>query len=244
MTTTAVTNYANYDEFLARELELESDGFQLTPLRFAVEHRTRNFAGPDGQTMRQIRGVILKSQINRGYWKPGNPKPVCTSSDGIRGVDVNGTERQCAACPKNRFGTATRLNESGQVVPGRGKACKEMRRLLVLPNGYELPIILTVPPSSLRRFDEYASSLRMRRVPLIAIETTIRLEEAQADGMSFARLAFEAGDAVPREQVERLVALREEVLRRVDLSTVEDESEFGEPGEERVEEVPLDNIPF
>ena len=241
MTTTAVTNY---DELLAKELEIESDGFQLTPLRFAVEHRTRNFAGPDGQTLRQIRGVILKSQINRGYWKPGNPKPVCTSADGLKGIDASGVERQCATCPKNRFGTATRLNESGQVVPGRGKACKEMRRLLVLPTGYELPIILTVPPTSLKRFDEYASSLRMRRIPLISVETTIRLEEAQLqEGMSFAKMSFEAGDAVPREQIERLIGLREEILRRVDLTAV-DETEFGEPGEERVEEVPIDNIPF
>lgn len=241
MTTTAV---ANYDELLTKELEYESDGFQLTPLRFSVEHRTRNFASPDGQTMRTIKGVIMKSQINRGYWKAGNPKPVCTSADGIKGTDAAGNERVCARCPKNKYGTAKRIDENGQVVPGKGKACKEMRRLLVLPNGFELPIILSVPPSSLKRFDEYASSLRMRKVPLIGVETTIRLEEAQADGMSFARLAFEAGDPVPRERVEQLIAMREEILRHVDLAAVEDEAEFGEPGEERVEEVPLDDIPF
>jgi len=242
MTTTAV---AEYDELLARELEYEADGFQLTPLRFTVEHRTRNFAGPDGQTMRTVKGVILKSQINRGYWKPGNSKPVCTSSDGIKGVDVNGVERQCAKCPKNKYGTATRIDENGQVVPGKGKACKEMRRLLVLPDGFELPIILSVPPSSLKRFDEYASSLRMRKVPLVGVETTIRLEEASANGMSFARLAFEAGNAVPRERFAQLVAMRDEILKHVDLSSVENEAEFGEPGEGApVEEVPLDNIPF
>ena len=241
MTTTAV---ANYDELLTKELEYESEGFQLTPLRFSVEHRTRNFASPDGQTMRTIKGVIMKSQINRGYWKAGNPKPVCTSADGIKGTDAAGNERVCARCPKNKYGTATKIDENGQVVPGRGKACKEMRRLLVLPDGFELPIILSVPPSSLKRFDEYASSLRMRKVPLIGVETTIRLEEANANGMSFARLAFEAGDPVPRERVEQLIAMREEILRHVDLAAVEDEAEFGEPGEERVEEVPLDDIPF
>lgn len=54
----------------------------------------------------------------------GNTPPLCSSIDGIRGLDAGtGEVRSCRGCPHNEYGTAKK---------GRGKACKKKLDLLNL----------------------------------------------------------------------------------------------------------------
>ena len=54
----------------------------------------------------------------------------------------------CAECPLNQWGSGN----------GRGKACKDLRRLIVLVEGWSMPAIMTLPPTSVKAFDTYASA--------------------------------------------------------------------------------------
>lgn len=65
----------------------------------------------------------------------------------------------CAVCPKNAFKSAAN---------GRGKACRNARRLAVLLTDGKEPLdkaelmTLAVPPTSLKAFDKYVSSLAVK----------------------------------------------------------------------------------
>lgn len=217
------------EALLQQELEQDFQGFRITPIRVKVEHRAQVFSYPDGSTKRQLEGIILKSRIVRGYWKPNNPKPVCFSQDGITGIDAAENTHECSRCRNNQWGSAIKLGENGQPVQGRGKACKEMRRLLFLENGADLPVLFNVPPSSLKRFDAFATLLRSRRQPLIATRVIIRLIPANADGIPFAQMDFEAGEKVSEKNViQQLFAIRDVILQTVDIAEVS-EADLEEP---------------
>jgi hypothetical protein len=225
------------EALLQQELEQDFQGFRITPIRVKIEHRAQVFSFPDGSTKRSMEGIILKSQIIRGFWKPNNPKPVCASADGITGTDAVGNAHECMRCKNNQWGSAVKLDENGQPVQGKGKACKEMRRLLFLEDGADLPVMLNVPPSSLKRFDSFATLCRARKQPLIATRVVLRLIPANADGIPYAQINPEIKERVSdKEVLRRLFDVRDMMLRAVDFASV-DEADLEEPvGEAEVGE--------
>lgn len=100
-----------------------------------------------------LEGVILFNHASYAYWPEGseydeNTAPLCTSVDGRQGIGDPGGA--CAACYLNRFGTAP----DGT---GKGKACKNMRVLYLLRDGAFMPLQLTLPPTSIRPFNDFYS---------------------------------------------------------------------------------------
>jgi hypothetical protein len=59
----------------------------------------------------------------------------------------------CAACPLSQFGSA---HQGGTEA---GQACKQRVRLLVLPEGWGQPAILSLPTMSVRPWNTFCSSL-------------------------------------------------------------------------------------
>lgn len=238
------------EELLQQELEQDFQGFRVTPIRVRIEHRAQVFSFPDGSTKRSLEGIILKSQIIRGYWKPNNPKPVCVSRDGIIGVDAAGKAHECARCKYDQWGSAVKLDENGQPTKGKGKACKEMRRLLFLEDGTDLPIIINIPPSSLKIFDSFATLCRSRRQQLITLRVALRLVPASADGIPYAQVSPEVKERVSdREVLKRLFNIRNMILQNVDFTSV-DESDLEEPAAGDIgktgteEEIDLSSVTF
>lgn len=77
-----------------------------------------------------------------------NTPPICSSLDGENGIILETGEcRKCENCPHNAFGTADK---------GKGKACKNMHRLYILVEGSPIPVSLTLPPTSLEIWRNYA----------------------------------------------------------------------------------------
>lgn len=75
-----------------------------------------------------------------------NTPPICSSVDGITGiVHETGECKNCESCPHNVFGTS-----------GKGKACKNMHRLFILVEGSPIPVTLSLPPTSLELWRNYA----------------------------------------------------------------------------------------
>ena len=88
---------------------------------------------------KEIEGIIVYSG--------DNTSPDCSSNDGKVGVEFEtGEIHKCVDCPFNEF-------KSGP--NGVGKACKNMRRLYIIRTGCTLPIVLTLPPTSLRAYEDY-----------------------------------------------------------------------------------------
>lgn len=104
----------------------------------------------DPEVMKEVTGVIIFTHRMNAYWaqKFGeagedgniNKSPDCSSMDGKQGVNrETGEIRTCDTCPYNQFGS-----------DGKGKACKNMRRLYIMMNNRPDIYLLTVPPTSIK----------------------------------------------------------------------------------------------
>ena len=100
-------------------------------------------------TVQKLVGVVIHSQKCNARFDEGarGLPPVCASADGVIGIE-GGVEHVCADCPFNRFGTA----KNGT---GTGKACKNMIRLYMMVEGSPIPIVLSLPPTSIEEWRNY-----------------------------------------------------------------------------------------
>lgn len=130
--------------------------------------------------------VLLKANPNlsKVYYAKGyeegatGAKPDCFSHDGVKPDASVATPQSkgCAACPHNVFGTGA---------GGKGKACSDSRRVAVAAAGSPGdPMLLRVPPASLKNLAEYARLLGEKGIPEMHCVVT--------------RLKFESGEATPK----------------------------------------------
>lgn len=151
---------------------------------------------PDNpETAQTLTGVIVHHHPVNVYWEHdfdgAGGLPDCSSPDGKHGLNAKtGEVLDCASCPYNQFG-------SGK---GNSKACKNTHRVYLLRENETLPILLTLPPTSLRAFKDYlAKRLIMKGKRSTDVLTSIKLKrEKNADGIAYSACVFtKAGDLTP-----------------------------------------------
>lgn len=127
----------------------------------------------------EIVGVIVHWTTVRAYWASelgqggGNTPPDCTSRDGEIGIGNPGGA--CDVCPLNQFGTA----RGGAA---NGKACREARGLLFLPEGEFLPFYLPAPVMSIKNLKDYFMRLASGAKPYWSVVSRLKLAQAQNNG--------------------------------------------------------------
>jgi len=209
----APSNLPANPDLMADLLVEDLDGFQATPVKIGIEHRSRCFMTADGHVERALTGIILLSQKTRVRFNETDSTIECLSADYKIGIASDGTEISCATCLHNQWGSGGN---------GKAKACKEQRKLLFLPEGWEIPAVIFLPPTSLRRFDQFASALVAQRKPLPSVVVTMRLEEARTDGGAvFAKLSLEIARETTQEEFQNAVALRQAFRRTLEDAVVE-----------------------
>lgn len=118
--------------------------------------------------------VLYQKQFAGG----ANP-PQCISLDGVTGRGDPGGS--CAVCTLNQSG-------SGQ---GRGKACKNRRRLYLLREGETLPLLFSLPTGSLHDFSRYLMGLLNKGRKPYGVVTRFSLKKVNNPaGFSFAQVKF------------------------------------------------------
>lgn len=144
-------------------------------------------------------GVIADQHRCNAYWQErfsesggGNP-PDCSSLDGIRATEQNGTETSCVECPHNKYGTA----QDG----GKGKACKNMKRFHIFMDGFSLPRRLTLPPTSIKEAEIFLSTLRDRNLPMTVMKVKFSLAPAKSSGgIEYSEIRLESLGQIESEQ--------------------------------------------
>lgn len=142
-------------EFTQEDLAEDRDGIQLSlprvkiPAGGALQFELPGTNPEDPDYAKTLEGVILYSHAAGAYWQEGeeydeNSAPLCSSVDGKNGIGSPGGT--CATCPFNQFRSAA---------DGKGKACKNMRNLYLLRSGEFMPLQVTLPPTSLRPYNEF-----------------------------------------------------------------------------------------
>ncbi len=169
------------------------------------------------EAAKDIVGIIVDHYPVNAYWPDsfgsGTNPPQCSALDACTGVgDPGGL---CAKCPLNQWGS------DGE---GRGKACKNLHRLYVLPVGEILPLLIAAPPTSLTNIAGYMRLLTSKaKKPHWAVLTRIKLEKASnKDGVSYSRIALSRAGNVPVEKLAELKKYIEELrplMRTVEIQT-------------------------
>lgn len=170
---------------------------------------TTDFTTPD------FTGVIVKVERCNARFEGdglGNP-PVCASYDGIDGVEVETGEcHKCEVCPHNKYGTA---------VKGRGKACKNMIRLWVLVPGLSIPVLVTLPPTSLSAWTNYRILVRTQfRTSFSKVSTRFSLAtQANKSGHKYPVVKLSVVGSVPAEQQEFIEYVAGQLSQRVEITS-------------------------
>lgn len=134
----------------------------------------------------EITGIIIGVQNARAYWAQtieasgGNLPPDCISDDAVTGVGNPGGE--CRVCPFAQFGSDAKQ---------RGQACKHIQRLFVLRAEAMLPLVVNLPPTSLKGAKKYLLRLVSNGKRASSVVTKIALErDKSADGIVYSKAAF------------------------------------------------------
>lgn len=188
------------------------------------------------EPMQELQGVVVYYKNARSYWQGeyegGNEPPDCaapdakhaTASEGIEipaAVDNDTGKLLCDTCKFSEWGSS----ETGS---GRGQACKMTRQLFLIVPTRMLPLVVNLPPTSLKRASSYFLDLVDYEKDYRQIVTRIGLEKASGKGVpDYSVAKFTAGDDLPAEQA-ALMANYAEILRpHFEAVRVESAAEVG-----------------
>lgn len=209
---------------LAEAIAEEMDGLGTIPYdrvkipsggSIVFEVPTEDEDNPD--TEKELIGIILDHHGVNSRWAAAytgsDAPPVCSAYDGKTGVNTEtGEIIACADCPYNKFG-------SGQ--DERGKACKNSHRIYMLRPGNPVPLVLTLPPTSIKYARDYfAKSIVLKGMRCYQAITKITLKKEQsADGIAYSRACFTFVDrlnATQAAQAEEMAQAIKENRKAID----------------------------
>jgi len=107
-------------------------------------------------------------------------KPDCYTNDGVAPASdaTNAQSKKCATCVHNQFGSARQ---------GKGKACADTKRLAIAAvDQLNEPMLLRIPPASLKPLSEYVKFLDNRGADYDQVLTKISFDmEAESPKLAF-----------------------------------------------------------
>jgi len=189
---------------------------------------------PDNpDTVKEITGIIVDHHPVNAYWAEKfsgqNNPPDCSALDGKTGETRNGEKNSCSSCPNNIWGSDP---------DGAGKACKNMHRVYILREGDMFPLLLTLPPTSLKNFANYLAKrviTKGKRSHEVVTKVTLK-KATNRTGITYSQASFTlAGILAPKkaEKVAKYAADIKPVTRRLAVAA----DEFVAENEDTFEEV-------
>ena len=165
-----------------------------------------------------------------------NQKPDCYSQDGVApAADSKSPQaKKCATCPHNQWGS--RITEKGA---SKGKACSDTVRMAVAPAGQlNDPMLLRVPPASIKGLGEYGQMLAKRGVGYNMVVTKVAFDmDAESPKLTFTPVGLLDDEGFNEVQE----ALKSDVVTNIlgaSLATVAAAVEAAPATEDEVEEAP------
>lgn len=121
-----------------------------------------------------VEGVVIHSHKCNARFNEGTmgEPPVCSSMDAKIGLDrETGGVCGCLDCPYNEFGSSTKGTG--------GKACKNMIRLYMMVPGSPIPLLVSVPPTSMKNWQNYRiNTLAAKGLKPVEVVTELTLTSA------------------------------------------------------------------
>jgi hypothetical protein len=147
---------------------------------------------------------LSKKYYLGGYVDGESKAPDCFSVNGMVPDPASRAKQSthCATCPQNIWGSATNA-ATGK----KSKACRDGRRIAVVPSGDEAnidlggPMLLDIPPTSLAALDRYTTYLERNGADISQVITRISFDAT----VTHQSLVFEDVGWVPSAEVYALV---------------------------------------
>jgi hypothetical protein len=193
------------------EIKAEIEGLKdrvEPPSGFKISTKGKMFTLPNGSSSEGPLSCVILDWVTaniyfKGIYNPNDIKPPACWAISDKPADLAPSEnvpdaqnKTCKGCPQNEWGSGT----------GKGKACKNTRRLLVVPADADeksQPWVLDVSPTGLKHFDKYVNALADMGMHPIQLVTDISFDESEA----YPSLRFKALD--PFEDLEVAWALKD-----------------------------------
>lgn len=200
--------------------------------------KEENYLDRNGDPMPGIEVVLVRSNPHLskifypgGYEEGSTEAPTCWSSNSIT-PDADVTSRQaknCAACPKNVWGS--KITENGS----KARACADARRVAVVfadelaKKGDEAtPMLLRIPGGTLTPLKDYVENLKTAGVFPFAIVTRIGFDPQVAHQ----KLTFKPVRPVDVNEAEAIVKFRSDSTVEAILAAAHEHVVAGTTGEE------------
>lgn len=221
-------------EAILQEMDSEQNAFDYIPTRIKFPSGdVKAFVTNDGDMLKPpFTAIIAVAQKARAWWPgkdtAGQP-PLCSSPDGVQGLfnfEQDGQTYDASLLPVQHpalahQGAAMRgpwacvecpLSQWGSGGAGRGQSCKSLRRLIVLVEGWSMPAIMTVPPTSTKIFDLYASAAaRNRGQAYFTVRTKFGLDQAvSGSGVKYSVLKLEPGKPLDETEIGAVIEIRQQ----------------------------------
>ena len=184
--------YAGLQNFnMADALQEELAGLDLTfdkikiPAGGSITFEVPGEDPDSPDVVKEFTGVIVHQHPVRMYYREkyngsSNP-PDCGSFDGIVGIGNPGGN--CKTCPFNQYGSA--------VDDGKGKACKDRRRIYILKKDEMFPLLLSLPTGSLKSLTTYITRLLSKGLRTNLVVTKFLLKKAfNANNIAYSQAVF------------------------------------------------------
>jgi len=203
------TDLASIQEQLAKEAENIGDQVGGASTN-AISLKDKVFTMPGGEVLTDAIQLVIVDFISMnkfydGKYNANNPEPpVCFAINKIpselapsgNAPEVQ-SEGDCAECPMSQWGS-----------DGDGKACKETRRLAVLPvdaTDDDQIMTLNVPPTAIKGYDAYVKQVaKLFQTSPIGVITTIDFHPEKDYPLPI------FGNAVPNPEIASFFARRAE----------------------------------
>lgn len=157
-------------EFKKEGMKEEAKGLPITAPKIEMLHQGAaafKFVEEQDENLqikKSFLGIVLHIQPQRAWWKAAlgeagkdgaaaNQMPDCHSDDLVvpKAESAEKQSERCDSCQWNQFGS----DRKG----GRGKDCKEARRMFLMVEGKLDPHVMTVPATSLKNMKKYFTFL-------------------------------------------------------------------------------------
>lgn len=174
----------------------------------------------EAEYSKEIEAVIVDHYPVNAYFEEeynGQAQPpACSSMDGKYGTGEPGGA--CANCPLNKYGSAD---------DGKGKKCKNLRRVYILRSGEILPMLITLPPTSIRNFADYISKkivTKGMKACDVVTKFTLTIEKSTT-GIKYSKVQFAIARLLTPEEKNVMRTFSDSIKKTTRLQRV-DESDI------------------
>ncbi len=157
------------------------------------------------QETKEIQGIIIFQKHTRSYWEKSlddggeEVAPDCYSDNAEIGHGNPGGS--CYTCPFAEWGSDPK--------GGKGQACQKKLILFLIMKEDFLPVVVSIPPTSLKYMKKYLMKLSSKGIAYYSIITAFTLQKEKSNGKEFSLVIPRMAEKLTDQQKSKVQAFHD-----------------------------------